>query len=95
MYTPLHLPMGWIPLFFTQLPTIDRRARPSGTHNRRKVSELRTRKKSDIKISILTHAVLADKLSEEDAELKLIGALFVMESFDPKFGKKGLERHAD
>ena len=31
----------------------------------------------------------------EDAKLKLVGAIFVMEEFDPRQGRKGLERYGD
>lgn len=160
--TPLHLPMDGEEHreSFDELLDIDCKARKavrdSGRESRRKVNELRTRQKRDIDLGILTDAVIAGKLSkedadaaynilkseqlsswrpdmariqkeyaedptgmcdalrrladrlyagdrepeaktpaEQDAELKLIGALFVMESFDPKFGKRGLERHAD
>ena len=31
--------------------------------------------------------------TEQDADLKLVGAMFIMDSFDPNFGKKGLEKH--
>ena len=32
---------------------------------------------------------------EQDAKLKLVGAVFITDSFDPKLGKKGLDRHVD
>ena len=31
--------------------------------------------------------------AERDAKLKLVGAMFIMDSFDPGFGKKGLKKH--
>ena len=35
----------------------------------------------------------ADTSTKQAAELKLIGAMFIMDSFDPDFDKKGLEKH--